>query len=139
MDNTAYNSAYSLAINSMAYVDQWMRNRGKQDSSIDKKNARLLLKLTQKLGWPTVSKVGHKSSHNAWLIAQHSELVLMEHFYSMMINHHSDIDPENIIFLEDRILSFKYAVQIHGTQFKKISNEKEQPSHLFLNVMAIDY
>ena len=72
MDNTAYNSAYSLAINSMAYVDQWMRNRGKQDSSIDKKNARLLLKLTQKLGWPTVSKVGHKSSHNAWLIAQHS-------------------------------------------------------------------
>ena len=113
MYNKPSNLAFIVAINSLAYVDQKTRHTGKQDGSIDKKNTILLLEITRKIGWPTISKVGRNSSYNSWLIAQHAELLLMEYFYSKMIENYLDIDPENILFLEDRILAFKYDVQIH--------------------------
>ena len=120
------NKLLAKKLKTMANLDQAMRKKavktGHWDLTIDKKNTRLLKKIIDQFGWPTISLVGKKASFYAWLIAQHSDhdvrfqkkvLKLIENIYS----ENKDIDPKNIAFLTDRILVANDKKQIFGTQF----------------------
>ena len=59
-------------------IDQTMRKRfvaGKVnwDKRIDERNTDWLKKVIARHGWPTISMVGKRASHDAWLLAQHAD------------------------------------------------------------------
>ncbi|MGG5207314.1 DUF6624 domain-containing protein [Chryseobacterium sp. MIQD13] len=85
---------------------------------IHRKNAKRLREIIEKIGFPTISKVGEKASDAAWLVIQHSigEPEFMKECYKMMTEHRSDINPLNIAYLYDRIQVFQSKPQRYGTQ-----------------------
>ena len=83
-------------------------------------NAKRLEEIVSLYGWPTVSKFGHKASHAAWLIAQHSDhdLEFQKKALDLMRQlPDREIDPKNIAYLEDRVLVAQNKPQLYGTQF----------------------
>lgn len=111
----------------MVDEDQKMRRRAERtgvwNKKIDKENTKTLKKIIKKYGWPTVSTVGKKVSHNLWLLVQHSDhdvefqekcLELMKKIFK---NNQNDILKQDIAFLTDRIRVSRHKPQIFGTQF----------------------
>lgn len=120
------NTTLAKKLGAMAKLDQTMRQKamktGLWDEKIDKKNTKLLKKMIDQFGWPTIPMVGKKASFFAWLIVQHADhdvqfqkdvLKLIKKIYSDKI----EVDPKNIAFLTDRILVNEGKKQIFGTQF----------------------
>lgn len=114
-------------INGMVIADQKMRQRAEKtgiwNKKIDKENTKTLKKIIKKYGWLTVPVVGKKTSHNLWLLVQHSDhdvafqekcLGLMKRIYE---SNQSDILKQDIAFLTDRINVSRHKPQIFGTQF----------------------
>lgn len=121
-------------------VDQRMRKRFiagkiKWDKRIDRRNADWLKKIIAQHGWPTISLVGKRASHGAWLLAQHADhdlqfqkkaLRLLKEIY---IKNRREIKPASIAYLTDRVLVHEKKPQIFGTQFtRKSEKEKFKPS-----------
>lgn len=114
----------------MADADQEMRQNvingdAEWDEQLDVKNAARLKEIVNTIGWPTISKVGKEASQAAWLLVQHAAeepdfmtqcLVLMKE------SGEGEVSPQNIAFLEDRILAFSGRPQIYGTQFRTTEN-----------------
>src|ERR1035437_3853638 len=87
MRNTHQNNSVKKTIQQMAVIDQeWRRKlqrartRGEEGVirrlqakiiEIDKRHCRNFHKIIQKHGWPTISLVGKRASHWAWLLVQH--------------------------------------------------------------------
>ncbi len=89
-------------------------------------NTAKLKDIIAKIGWPTVSKVGEKGAHAAWLIAQHSDnnLAFQKHALSLIKNEDKDeVSQIDIAYLEDRVLVNSGKKQIYGTQFIQIGDE----------------
>lgn len=120
-------------------IDQTMRKRfvaGKVnwDKRIDERNTDWLKKVIARHGWPTISMVGKRASHDAWLLAQHADhdlkfqkkvLKLLKEIYK---HEKENIKPANIAYLTDRILVHEKKPQIFGTQFiRKSEKEKFKP------------
>jgi len=111
-------------------IDQAMRERFRAHKktwnySVDKKNTVWLKKIVERYGWPTVSFVGKKASHGAWLLVQHADhdirfqkkvLGLLEKIYE---KDKTEIRPSDIAYLTDRVLTHQNKLQIFGTQFKR--------------------
>ncbi len=121
----------------MAQQDQLLRfdkrplgDKDKEDE-IKRTNQEYELKIRaiiKKIGWPTISKVGREASFKAWLLVQHhseefqkESLELMEKVYAENM---SEIDPQNIAYLKDKILVRQNSKQLYGTQAKKASDGK---------------
>lgn len=118
----------ALEINEMCSVDQDLRERNLEsgdeywDDAVDFKNTRRMKEIVQKIGWPTISKVGTETSFNAWLLVQHSDhdVELQEHCLVLMqAASEDDVDKQNIAYLEDRIRVNQGRGQIYGTQFRQ--------------------
>lgn len=101
--------------------DQSARNAKENISQIDRENRKLLKKIIEEIGWPSIPKVGKKASTAAWLIAQHSDknqrfqkecLKLMKSFTK-----NKDVNKSLIPYLEDRVLVNGGKKQVFGTQF----------------------
>jgi hypothetical protein len=86
---------------------------------VHRDNASRLREIIDLIGWPTISKVGIEASEAAWLIAQHSigEPTFMKQCYALMNESVTDINPQNIAYLYDRICYFEGRPQKYGTQF----------------------
>jgi hypothetical protein len=86
---------------------------------VHRDNASRLREIIDLIGWPTISKVGIEASEAAWLIAQHSigEPVFMKRCYALMNEVATDINPQNLAYLHDRICYFEGRPQKYGTQF----------------------
>lgn len=85
-----------------------------------KDNLEKLKEIVEKIGWPTISKVGKKSSRAAWLITQHADLDVefQERCLQLMLDTEpNDVDLENIAYLTDRVAVNKGEKQMYGTQF----------------------
>lgn len=107
--------------------DQKMRRRAERtgiwNKKIDKENTKILKRIIKKYGWPTVSAVGKKTSHNLWLLVQHADhdIIFQEKCLELMKKIHdsnqSDVLKQDIAFLTDRIRVNRHKPQIFGTQF----------------------
>ena len=97
--------------------------------------------IVRKFSWPTISMVGKKGSHLAWLLVQHadSDVKFQEYCLKLMKNmaKENDVSKANIAFLTDRILVNKGQSQLYGTQFYKDEIGKLVP-RLIRNVKALD-
>ncbi len=119
--------------------DQAMRNSDTWDESIDHRNTERLKSIIDEIGWPTISKVGEKSSNIAWCLAQHADhdLSFQKRCLELMKSvPEGDISKRNIAYLEDRIAVAEGRPQLYGTQF--YTNAKgelvPQPIYDFNNI-----
>lgn len=112
----------------MAKLDQEARKDYEKDpaifrrvKAIDRSNLVIMKRIVKEFGWPTVSLVGKRASHMAWLLVQHADscvefqkccLGLMKK--ALKVN---DISKANIAYLTDRILVGQGKPQIYGSQF----------------------
>jgi len=110
----------------MAEIDQAMRakaitDEATWDSSIDEANALRLQEIVQTQGWPTITMVGAKASHAAWLLVQHApSLGFMKYCLRLMkALARGEVNPANVAYLEDRVLVMEDKLQIYGTQFRE--------------------
>jgi hypothetical protein len=113
-------------INQIAAEDQKLRQDTIEwDTAKDCKHAEILKSIIQRIGWPTISKVGPEASFNAWLIIQHADhdAKFQAHCLDLVkkvpLN---DINPIIIPYLEDRICVNNHQPQIYGTQIQVDAN-----------------
>lgn len=120
--------------------------------AVHKANAKRLREIIEKIGFPTISKVGGKASDAAWLIIQHSigEPEFMKSCYTIMEENGLDVNLKNIAYLYDRIQVFQGKPQKYGTQLivggipfpvedkKRLNKEREKMSLHPLSAKEID-
>ena len=84
--------------------------------------------IIEEIGWPTRSKVGAEASFAAWLLAQHADadrpfqeqaLSLMRQFAA------TEVNPQNVAYLEDRICVARGMPQKYGTQCRLVDGEMQ--------------
>ncbi len=116
----------------MAEKDQAARNDTKvsygEDSDLwklDKVHEFRLKEIVQEIGWPTISKVGRKSSHEAWLLVQHvPDTSFQKSCLDLMKKESaSEVEPSCVAFLTDRIRVREGRPQIYGTQYMDIDGK----------------
>jgi hypothetical protein len=92
---------------------------------IHEENTRALAEIIDKVGWPTIPRVGRDGAEAAWLIAQHA--VLDTEFMSSCADllevavAERDVDGWQLAFLRDRLQTMSGEKQIYGTQFDQDS------------------
>jgi len=96
------------------------------------KNAGILNEIIEKIGYPTIDKVGKEASEAAWLVIQHSIgqpnfmkrcVVQLEKAVS-----ENKANPVNLAYLTDRIAQFEEEQQLYGTQFDWDENGELSPN-----------
>lgn len=118
-------------IDAMAKIDQDMRLKDLSqpdawDENVDARNTERMKGIVAEIGWPTISKVGEVSSHNAWLLVQHADhQVDFQEQCLTLIKQESagEVSLRDIAMLEDRVRVNKNQPQIYGTQFRDITGE----------------
>jgi ribosomal protein S18 len=91
----------------------------KKLEQVDSKNLVILKKIVSKHGAVGVKKFGREASFSAWLLVQHSDtdLDFQSEYLNEMLKKPNDFIPENIAYLQDRVLVAQGKPQIYGTQF----------------------
>ena len=120
-------AAARKALLRMMVVDQRMRKRamktGVWNPKVDRENTKTLKGIIEQIGWPTISKVGRKASHAAWLLAQHADLDVRFQKKVLAVikkayrQNNKDIAKKNIAYLTDRVAVNEKRKQSFGTQF----------------------
>lgn len=96
------------------------------------RNAEALESIIDKIGYPTLDKVGEAASDAAWLIIQHS--ISRPNFMrkcAQMLEKavaEDEADPKQLAYLTDRIAVFEGRPQLYGTQFDWDENGEMSPS-----------
>ncbi len=95
------------------------------------KNAAILNEIIDKIGYPTVEKVGKEAHEAAWLVIQHSigQPQFMKKCAKLLENVVSKdkATARNLAYLTDRIAVFEGKPQRYGTQFDWDKNGKLSP------------
>jgi hypothetical protein len=93
----------------------------KEMAKIHNRNAKTLNEIINKIGYPTVDKVGKEASEATWLIIQHS--IEQPNFMKKCLKlleiavHQNKANSKNLAYLTDRIAVFENKPQLYGTQF----------------------
>lgn len=124
------NQSLSEELLAMAESDREMRSKAIEDDTqwndtLDEKNTTRLSQIVERFGWPTISMVGAKASHAAWLVVQHSpDINFMRQSLDAMKQVSADgIDTVNVAYLEDRVRMMDGRPQLYGTQFTVVNDE----------------
>lgn len=120
-----------LRLIAMAKADQDMRtsaihDKATWDHDLDKKHTKALKRIIARYGWPTISMVGAEASNDAWLIAQHADhdIAFQKECLALLKDVSTgDIVPNNIAYLEDRVLVAEHKPQLYGTQFQGMGSD----------------
>ncbi len=110
----------------MVVIDQDMRERNQMDSTVDARHTERMKEIVDEIGWPTISKVGKDASHKAWVLVQHADhdLPFQQLCLSLMKEASiSEVNVENIVYLEDRLRVSMGQKQLYGTQFYQDNNQ----------------
>ncbi|WP_293879093.1 DUF6624 domain-containing protein [Sphingobacterium sp. UBA1498] len=95
------------------------------------KNAQILDKIMNTIGYPTAEKVGKEASDATWLIIQHSieQPEFMKRSAELLKTavKNNKADPINLAYLTDRIAVFQDQPQRYGTQFDWDENGNLSP------------
>lgn len=95
-------------------------------------NAAILEEIINRIGYPTIDKVGKEASEAAWLIIQHS--IALPHFMKKCADQlqiavdQKKADPINLAYLNDRIAVLEEKPQLYGTQFDWDENGDLSPN-----------
>ena len=93
----------------------------KKMAEIHNKNAKTLNEIINKIGYPTLDKVGKEANEATWLIIQHS--IGQPNFMKKCVKlleiavHQNKANSKNLAYLTDRIAVFENKPQLYGTQF----------------------
>ena len=142
------NRKLAKAILQMAKIDQKIRRSFEKDifltkelDKIDTLNLEKMKNIIKNFGWPTISLVGKKVSHLAWLLVQHADndVEFQEYCLKLMKKEveSGEVAKNNIAFLTDRILVNKGMEQIYGTQFYEDKDGKFLPK-IIKNMRELD-
>lgn len=114
----------------MVEVDQAMRERNMEDGSwdeeVDVKNTEKMRGIIERMGWPTITKVGKECAHNVWLLVQHADhdVAFQEYCLQLMKEApENEVDKTDIAYLEDRVRLSQGKRQLYGTQFIREDNK----------------
>lgn len=103
----------------------------KEMEALHIKNAEILNKIIEKIGYPTVEKVGEKANNAAWLVIQHSisKPEFMKKCAALLEKAVSEnlANPKQLAYLSDRIAVFEDGTQLYGTQFDWDENGEMNP------------
>lgn len=100
---------------------QLFNGYNKEMEALHNKHAEILNDIIEKIGYPSVDKVGKKANEAAWLVIQHSIgqpefmkncAVLLEKAVA-----ENQADAKQLAYLTDRIAGFEGRPQLYGTQF----------------------
>lgn len=103
----------------------------KEMEALHIKNADILNEIIEKIGYPTIEKVGREANDAAWLVIQHSIsrpefmkkcAVLLEKAVK-----EKQVDAKQFAYLSDRIAVFEDRPQLYGTQFDWDENGEMSP------------
>ncbi|MEX0690183.1 MAG: DUF6624 domain-containing protein [Candidatus Paceibacterota bacterium] len=97
------------------------------DDEFKKTNKRHRTKLKQiinKIGWPTIDKVGRNGSQAAWLLVQHSDedIKFQKKCLKLLKENKDSVNEADIAYLTDRVLKNENKPQLYGTQLKQDDN-----------------
>lgn len=96
------------------------------------KNAKILNKIIDIIGYPTIDKVGKEANEAAWLIVQHSieQPKFMKKCAKLLKIAVTENKSEstNLAYLTDRIAVFQDKLQLFGTQFDWDENGTLSPN-----------
>lgn len=101
-------------------------------AEIHNKNAKTLNEIIDKIGYPTVDKVGKEANEATWLIIQHA--IGQPHFMKKCVKlleiavHQNKANSKNLAYLTDRIAVFEDKPQLYGTQFDWDENGELSPN-----------
>ncbi len=89
--------------------------------TLHNKNAKILDKIMNTIGYPTAEKVGKEASDATWLIIQHAieQPEFMKRSAQLLKTavKSNKADPRNLAYLTDQIAIFQDQPQRYGTQF----------------------
>lgn len=101
-------------------------------AALHNQNATILNDIIDKIGYPTMDKVGEEASEAAWLIIQHSigRPKFMKKCAKLLESAvvEEKANPQNLAYLADRIAIFEGNPQLYGTQFDWDENGELSPS-----------
>lgn len=85
------------------------------------KNAKILDGIIDRIGYPTIDKVGEEASEATWLVIQHAigQPLFMKKCITLLeiaVNENK-ADLKNLAYMKDRIAVLENKVQLYGTQF----------------------
>jgi len=98
----------------------WQETGEVWERTLDESNTKLLKEIVEKIGWPTVSKVGYDASCAAWLLVQHADHDPEYQQYCLNLMRQEPVEEaikQNIAFLEDRVRANTGRPTLYGTQF----------------------
>lgn len=97
------------------------------------RNAKKLSDIIDKIGYPTIDKVGKEANEATWLIIQHSigQPEFMNKCAKLLEKAVSEnkADPKSLAYLTDRIAVFEGNLQLYGTNFDWDEYGKLSPNH----------
>lgn len=93
----------------------------KEMEVLHNRNAQILNNIIEKIGYPTVEKVGKEANEAAWLVIQHSigQPEFMKKCAALLEKAvaENQADAKHLAYLTDRIAAFEGKAQLYGTQF----------------------
>ena len=96
------------------------------------KNAKILSEIIDKIGYPTIDKVGKEANEATWLIIQHSieQPEFMRKCAELLESavRENKADLKSLAYLTDRIAVFEDKPQLYGTQFDWDENGNLSPN-----------
>jgi hypothetical protein len=100
-------------------------------AAIDAESSAYLETLIAEHGWPTVSLVGERAAHAAWLLVQHADArpELQERALALMrpLVASGEASGVDVAYLEDRVRVARGDAQLFGTQFGADENGVQRP------------
>lgn len=100
--------------------------------ALHNRNAKILNEIIDKIGYPTIDKVGKEANEASWLVIQHSigQPEFMRKCVKLLeINVRENKEtPKRLAYLTDRIALFEGKNQLYGTQFDWDENGNLSPN-----------
>lgn len=112
---------------------QFGKGYNKEMEKLHNRNAKILNEIINKIGYPTIEKVGKEANESTWLIIQHSigQPEFMKKCVKLLKNTvlKNKTSVLNLAYLTDRIAVFESKQQLYGTQFDWDENGEMSPNH----------
>lgn len=123
------NKQFAIELYHIVLKDQQARGLGMKSANnklinTDKENLQKVEELIYKYGWPTFSMVGKTSANGAFLVIQHSNIMVQQKYLKQIVDaaQKGEASMESVALLIDRISVRLKGIQIFGTQVYQVKD-----------------